>query len=157
MNVTAWRIVKQKYPASRTFDGEGARLYGGRWNSRGVPVVYTAQSQSLAVLEMLVHLDAADLLQSYVFFGVTIDEALISELANSDLPPDWQSDPPPPKLREIGDIWAASNASVALRVPSSLIPAEHNYILNPKHPEFAKLRLGDAVPYRYDSRLLRRK
>ena len=157
LSVTAWRIVKQKYPASKAFDGEGARLYGGRWNCRGVPVVYTAQSQSLAVLEMLVHLDAADLLQSYVFFEVKIDDALISALAESDLPPDWQSDPGPPRLREIGDIWAASNASVALRVPSSLIPAEYNYLLNPKHADFGKLEFGEATPYRYDARLAGRK
>jgi len=157
LSVTAWRIVKHKYPASKAFDGEGARLHGGRWNSRGVAVVYTAQSQSLAVLEMLVHLDTADLLQSYVFFEVTIDDALISALAEGDLPRDWQSDPPPPKLREVGDIWAASNASVALRVPSSLIPAEYNYILNPKHPEFAKLRIGEAVPFHYRARLAERK
>ena len=157
MSVTAWRIVKHKYSATKAFDGEGARLYGGRWNSRGVPVVYTAESQSLAVLEMLVHLDTADVLPSYVFFEVTVDKALVSALAESDLPRDWQSDPPPPRLREIGDIWAVSNASVALRVPSSLIPSEYNYILNPKHPEFARLRFGNAVPYRYDPRLAERK
>lgn len=153
MSVTAWRIVKPKYRADKAFDGEGARLYGGRWNSRGVSVVYAAQSQSLAVLEMLVHLDTADLLQAYVFFEVIIDEALISALAESDLPRDWQSDPAPPRLREIGDIWAESNASVVLRVPSSLIPTEYNYILNPKHPEFGRLQFGKPVPYRYDARL----
>jgi RES domain-containing protein len=153
MSVTAWRIVKSKYPASQAFDGEGARLYGGRWNSRGVAVVYTAQSQALAVLEMLVHLDAADLLMSYVFVGVTMEEALVSDLAETDLPVDWRSDPSPTKLREIGDIWVASNASVALRVPSAVIPAEYNYILNPKHPEFRKLTVGRPIPYVYDPRL----
>ena len=81
--MTAWRIVKQKYPAAQAFAGEGARLYGGRWNSRGVSVVYAAGSQSLAVLEMLVHLDAADLLQSYVLFAVKIDEAQMSALVEA--------------------------------------------------------------------------
>jgi RES domain-containing protein len=157
LSVTAWRIVKQKYPAAQAFDGEGARLYGGRWNSRGVSVVYAAGSQSLAVLEMLVHLDAADLLQSYVLFEVKIDAALMSALVEADLPLGWRSNPPPPGLREMGDIWAASHASVALRVPSSLIPEEYNYLLNPKHPEFGKLEFGHATPFRYDARLAERK
>jgi RES domain-containing protein len=154
--VTAWRIVKQKYPAAKAFDGEGARLYGGRWNSRSVSVVYAAGSQSLAVLEMLVHLDGVDLLESYVLFEVKIDEGLMQALVESDLPLDWRSNPPPPRLRQIGDNWAASHASVALRVPSSVIPAEYNYLLNPKHPEFGKLEFGHATPFRYDTRLAER-
>lgn len=157
MSVTAWRIVKHKYSTAKAFDGEGARLYGGRWNSRGTAVVYTAQSQSLAVLEMLVHLDSADLLQSYIFYPVTIPDYEISFLADTDLPRNWQFDPAPPRLREIGDAWAGSGTSIALRVPSSLVPSEFNYLLNPKHPEFAKLKIGDAVPYRYDPRLAERK
>lgn len=157
MTLTAWRIVKQKYLASQALDGEGARLYGGRWNSRGVAVVYAAQSQALAVLEMLVHLDAADLLMSYVFIGIRLEEEMISDLTEADLPLDWRSEPPPSRLREIGDIWVASNSSLALRVPSAVIPAEYNYILNPKHPDFKRVKAGTAIPYRYDPRLVGRK
>ena len=153
MSVAAWRIVKHKNPPRKAFDGEGARLYGGRWNSRGTPMVYTAQSQSLAVLEMLVHLDTADLLEKYVFFEVTIEERLILVLAEADLPRDWRVDPAPRRLRDIGDAWARSNASVALRVPSSLLPAEYNYLLNPKHEDFGKLTIGEAAEFRYDARL----
>ena len=157
MSVTAWRIVKHKNPPRKAFDGEGARLYGGRWNSPGIPMVYTAQSQSLAVLEMLVHLDTPDLLEKYVFFEVSLDEALILILAETDLPRDWKSDPPPVRLRAIGDAWATSLASVALRVPSSVIPAEFNYLLNPKHKDFDKIEIGKLQPFRYDARLAERK
>jgi len=157
LSVTAWRIVKQKKPPRKAFDGEGARLYGGRWNSPGTAMVYTAGSQALAALEMLVHLDAADLLGKYAFFEVTIEETLIRALAEADLPRNWRSDPPPPKLRRMGDAWAASAVSVALCVPSVVIPTEQNFLLNPKHPDFAKLQFGKAVPFRYDARLTERK
>jgi RES domain-containing protein len=157
LSVTAWRIVKQKNPPRKAFDGEGARLYGGRWNSPGTSMVYVAQSQSLAVLEMLVHLDTSDLLEKYVFFEVSIDEALILVLAETDLPRDWKSDPPPARLRALGDAWATSMASAALQVPSSVIPAEFNYVLNPKHKSFGKIEIGKLVPFRYDARLAGRK
>ena len=156
MSVTAWRIVKQKYPLRKAFDGEGARLYGGRWNSPGTSMVYTAQSQSLATLEMLVHLDTPDLLAKYAFFEVTMEEALIAVLDVRNLPRNWRSDPPPAKLRALGDVWVTNATSAVLRVPSTVIPVEHNYLLNPKHSDFLKLQLGKAVPFRYDARLAER-
>jgi RES domain-containing protein len=156
LSVTVWRIVKQKHPPRKAFDGEGPRLHGGRWNSRGTPMVYTAGSQSLAALEMLVHLDSADLMGKYVFFEVTIEEALITSLETGDLPRNWRADPAPAKLRALGDAWVAAATSAVLRVPSSVIPAEHNYLLNPKHEDFTKLQFGKAVPFRYDTRLVER-
>lgn len=116
-------------------------------------MVYTAQSQSLAVLEMLVHLDSADLLGKYVFFEVTIDDSMVAALDPARLPENWRAEPAPNKLRRLGDDWVTGATSVALRVPSSIIPAESNYLLNPKHPEFAKLQIGKAMPFRYDARL----
>ena len=152
MSITAWRIVKQKNEKT-AFTGEGARLYGGRWNSPGTTLVYTAQSQSLAALEMLAHLDSADLLGQYVFFDVTIEDSMVAVLDPSSLPKNWRAEPPPNKLRLLGDAWADAATSVALRVPSSIIPAESNYLLNPKHLDFAKLQIGKVVPFRYDARL----
>ena len=152
MSITAWRIVKQKNEKT-AFTGEGARLYGGRWNSPGTAMVYTAQSQSLAALEMLAHLDSADLLGQYVFFDVTMEDSMVAVLDPSSLPKNWPAEPPPNKLRLLGDAWADAATSVALRVPSSIIPAESNYLLNPKHLDFAKLQIGKAVPFRYDARL----
>ena len=102
---------------------------------------------------MLVHLDSADLLGQYVFFDVTIEESMVVALDPSSLPKNWRAEPAPNKLRRLGDEWVAAATSVALRVPSSIIPAESNYILNPKHPDFAKLQIGKATPFRYDPRL----
>jgi len=151
VSITAWRITKRQH-AKTAFSGSGARKYGGRWNSPGTSIVYTAETQSLAVLEMLVHLEQPDLLQRYVLIGVGIDEALIEKLDRSRLPRHWRS-APAVELRAIGDEWAANQTSVALRVPSALVPAENNLLLNPAHADFEKLVIGDPVSFAFDQRL----
>jgi len=156
LSFTAWRIAKRKH-AKTAFSGSGARRYGGRWNSPGVSMVYTAQTQSLAVLEMLVHLDGPELLQRYVLIGVEIDEALVRQLDSTELPRNWRSNPAPAALRKIGDAWVASKASAVLHVPSTLVSAESNYLLNPAHPEFKKLVMGESTSFQFDQRLARTK
>ena len=151
MSITAWRITKRKH-LKEAFTGKGARKYGGRWNSPGMPIVYTSETQSLAVLEMLVHLEQPDLLQRYVLIPVTIDETLIEKLDRSRLPGQWQA-ASPVELRAIGDEWASRNTSVALQVPSALVPAEDNLLLNPAHANFKKLIIGDPVSFAFDQRL----
>lgn len=152
MTVTAWRITKRKH-ARHAFSGEGAREFGGRWNYPGTAIVYTAQSQSLAALEMLVHLDSPDLLEKYVLLAVEIDEALITSADASRLPRNWRSDPPPAQVRAIGGEWVLAGSSAVLRVPSALVPGESNFLLNPGHPDFARLRIGEPLSFRFDSRL----
>jgi RES domain-containing protein len=151
--LTAWRIVKAKY-ANRAFDGEGARLYGGRWNSVGTPMVYTSQSVSLAVLEMLVHLEDTSVLAAYRLCAVTFDEALLETVGEKMLPPNWRDPLAPPALQHLGDDWVQSRRSAVLRVPSVVVPSEYNYLLNPLHPQFAKLEFGAPLPFEFDSRLL---
>ena len=143
--------------ARTAFDGEGARLYGGRWNSRGVAIVYTAQSQSLAALEMLANAESTTLLQNYVLIPVEIDPNLIRTVDALTLPKNWQTYPPPQELRNIGDQWAAQGTSCALQVPSVIVPAESNFLLNPRHADFRKLKIGKPVRFRFDPRLLPRK
>jgi len=152
--MTAWRIVKRSR-ARTAFSGEGARLYGGRWNSPGVAIVYTAGSQSLAALEMVVHLDSSELLRNYVVFEVAIDESLVVKLEPSQLPRNWRADPPPRKVREIGDAWARAGTSAVLQVPSATLPAEHNFLLNPGHQDFPILVIGKPSSFRFDIRLAR--
>jgi RES domain-containing protein len=152
VTVTAWRIVKQKH-ARAAFTGEGARLFGGRWNSPGTAAIYTAQSQSLAALEMLIHLESADLLPNYVLFEVEIDESLVTQIQLSQLPKNWRVDPPPAKVRAIGDAWVAGGTSAVLRIPSAVVPGEHNFLLNPRHEDFPQLRIGKPLPFRFDPRL----
>ncbi|MDE3181496.1 MAG: RES domain-containing protein [Acidobacteriota bacterium] len=143
----------QRKLAKDAFSGEGARRYGGRWNPPGVAMVYTAGSQSLAALEIIVHYDAAGLLDEYVVIQVEFDDSLVTQLDCRELPNRWRDDPAPAKLQEIGGNWAASEKSVALEVPSATIPAESNFLLNPRHPAFAKLRIGKPERFGFDARL----
>lgn len=153
MSVVAWRIVKHKF-AKLAFSGDGARRFGGRWNSVGVPIVYTAQSQALAALEILVNVESAELLEHYVVIEVIINPSLITKIEISTLPRNWRAEPSPARVRGIGDRWVAQGASAVLRVPSSVIPSERNFLLNPRHPDFRKLQIGKPTAFRFDLRLI---
>jgi RES domain-containing protein len=152
---SVWRITDKKFKKS-AFNGEGARLFGGRWNTPGIPVIYTAESKSLAVLEILVHLDSPDLLQKFVLFEVVIDDACVTDLDQRALPDDWRSDPPPRDAQKLGDDWVGTARSAVLRVPSAIVPGECNFLLNPRHPDFRKLRIGPPQSFFFDPRLTRR-
>jgi RES domain-containing protein len=150
---TAWRLTKTRYLES-AWDGEGARQKGGRWNSVGTPVVYVSATLSLALTEQLVHVDAG-ILPAFMAIPVEFDESLVSVLEPKDLPSDWQSHPPPRSTQAIGDKWVSSAESAMLRVPSVVVPVESNYVVNPGHSDFRRLRIGKPVGFPLDSRLLR--
>jgi RES domain-containing protein len=151
---SVWRITSKKFTRS-AFSGEGARLFGGRWNMPGVPLIYTAESKSLAVLEILVHLDSPDLLQKFVLFEVGVEERWVTHLDPASLPEDWRDDPPPRNAQKIGNDWVNSARSAVLRVPSAIVSGEFNFLLNPRHPDFSKLRIGQPQPFIFDPRLAR--
>jgi len=152
VSVIAWRIIQRKF-AKVAFTGEGARLFGGRWNSQGYAVVYTAQSLALAALEILVHVGSQKLLQSYVAIPVTIDPQLIREIDASTLPKNWRAYPASNATRTIGDAWVSEGVLPVLRVPSAVIPTEFNFLLSPSHKDFRKLRIGKPQDFRFDRRL----
>lgn len=147
-----WRIVKAAR-ATTAFDGEGARLYGGRWNSTGTAVVYASQSESLAVLELLVHLQSSQLLMSYCSIPVDFNDGLVEMVDPGVLPEDWSALPGPSALQEIGDNWAAEQRSVVLQIPSAIVPNEYNFVINPRHPDFAQVGIGPSTPIQLDPRL----
>jgi RES domain-containing protein len=153
LTIRAWRIVRRNHAAT-AFDGEAAKGAGGRWNSPGSAVVYTASSLPLAALEMLVHLPRESSLAKFVSIPVDFDESLITE-PKTRLPPDWRVYPAPISTMTIGDAWLHSKASPVLRVPSVLIPEESNFLLNPAHPDFAKLRIGTPKDFWFDQRLIK--
>ncbi len=146
----AWRIVKEKHVAA-AFSGEGARLFGGRWNSEGTSVVYTSGSKALAALESLVHLNPPVIFK-YVAIPIEFDDALVEKAAA--LPADWTEEPPPPATKDIGDLWVRGMRSAVLQLPSVIIPEEPNYLLNPAHPDFKKIGIGKPEPFTFDPRLL---
>ncbi|MFB6248971.1 MAG: RES family NAD+ phosphorylase, partial [Salinibacter sp.] len=104
--------------ADSAFGGEGARQYGGRFNSPGTPVVYTSESPALALLETLTGLERYHQLRSYVFSRARLPEELVSEVSETDLPDGWDRHPPPSQSQQVGDRWATRRASVALQVRS---------------------------------------
>jgi RES domain-containing protein len=152
VTITAWRIVKARRVAG-AFNGEGARVEGGRWNSPGTPIVYTSQSAALAALEMLVHLGRASVLHAYVLIPCTFDAGLVARLDRKRLPQNWRSYPAPYELQLIGDEWSKSATSAVLEVPSAVIETESNYLLNPRHREFQHIRVMDPQPFEFDARL----
>ena len=150
--ITVWRICTKQHVRS-AFSGEGAATNGGRWNSPGTSVVYTAGTQSLAALEILVHTaDPNDLVDlGYLAIPVGLDEEKIADVPK--LPRNWKTYPAPLATMKLGDAWIAAKTSVALRVPSVVIPAESNFLLNPGHPDFHGLRIGKPIAFAFDQRL----
>jgi RES domain-containing protein len=153
LEITAFRICKTKY-ASTAFDGEGAFRFGGRWNSRGTRIIYTAESLSLAALEMLVHLDDDSMLFEYSYIPVQIPTDLILKVTDfRKLPKNWNDSPAPIALQKLGDDWAKSNVSAVLEVPTSIIPIEKNYLLNSFHTDFNKIFIETPQKFTFDKRL----
>jgi RES domain-containing protein len=147
----AWTMVRAPH-AVRAFSGEGARRTGGRWNSPGVAVVHSSEHKSLAVWEMLVHLDPQDATR-YLTFRVEFNEALVERLPGARLPTGWREHMPARASRECGDAWVRESRSVILAVPSAIIPEELNYLLNPAHPDFKKLTISKPTLFTLDPRL----
>lgn len=150
---TAWRIVKSRYVVG-AFDGEGARLYGGRWNSPGTPMVYAAQHKSLAILEILVHLEKTSVMPAYSLVWASFEEDLIEVLLLSGLPEGWREYPASGELKAIGERWVRERRSAVLAVPSVIVEEESNYLINPGHPDFAAIQIGEPEPFEFDIRLL---
>lgn len=151
----AWRIVRKKRLPD-AFTGDGARLGGGRWNYPGTPVVYASESLSLAALELYVHFTRHDIKLSKSLFAIPIDipgSLKAVEVLIKDLPPDWRVSPPSFSTKDIGTEWVQKSRSAILRVPSAVIPEEYNLMLNPKHGDFIKIRIGKPRPFTLDKRM----
>lgn len=152
--IRAWRLIKAEH-ADDAFTGEGARRGGGRWNSKGVPVVYTSGSLSLATLEVVVHTSFYRALENYVCIPIDFNINLSQSIATEDLPDNWTADPIPQSVKELGDRWIQNQESVILKVPSAIIPVEYNYLINPSHPDFEKVVIHSPQISVFDPRLLK--
>lgn len=151
--IPAFRLCKTKHLAS-AFSGEGARLNGGRWNSPGLSVVYTSSSLSLATLEVLVHLeDPEAFARLFSWVSLEIPEDVVERLDAAKLVVGWSDDEANLASRSVGDSWLRSQRSAVLAVPSVVTPGEWNYLLNPAHPQFSEIRIGEARSFRPDPRL----
>lgn len=153
-NLNIYRLVHQKW-ADQAFDGEGARLYGGRWNSKGQSCVYTAGSEALAILEILVHLNNRAALKQYRLFQLVINTEQLLTVSLTNLPPSWRQQPAGADSARIGDDWLSQSASLALAVPSVIAPREQNILLNPEHMTYqACIQSVIELDFLADPRLL---
>lgn len=151
--IDGYRIVAPRW-AHDALSGEGARKYGGRWNSPGRALTYLGGSRALAALELLVHLPSPlSRAKPYRIIEVKIPKELIAEYPLKLLPGAWRESPAPSITSVIGDEWLEVCGQLALRVPSVLIPEETNILLNPNHPDFKEVITGEEREFRFDKRL----
>ncbi len=148
-------MVAPQY-VDQAFDGEGARIYGGRCNSKGTSMVYTASSLSLAAMEILVHLDSDEILNRYVCIPIEFPSKLSLLFNQQALPKNWRNRVAPLSTKRIGDQWVLKQQSVLLEVPSVLVSEESNFLINPAHPDFRQISIGQPKPFEFDPRLIKR-
>jgi len=150
--VRVWRITHRQY-AESAFSGEGARLYGGRFNSEGIRAVYTSGSLSLSLLELLVQIDDRAYLENCVQFYADIPEGLIYKPAVKELPAGWDDVPYGKSAQKFGDQWIKDGKYAVLRIPSVVVPIEFNYALNPAHRNFDKIEISRSDKVILDPRI----
>ncbi|MDR6784728.1 RES domain-containing protein [Pedobacter africanus] len=133
--------------------GMGAKLFGGRWNSVGISVLYMASSRALAALEVLAHLTNIQDPESFCITVFEVPEKSIEEVEKELLPTNWNSYPSPSSLRKRGDTFARANKALLLKVPSAIVEDEYNYILNVSHPLADKVKIVEVKAFLFDKRL----
>ncbi len=150
----AFRIADRRF---RIFDGTGARLLGGRWNSPGRPVIYAAETFAGAVLEVLVHANLGRVPKTHALVEITIPYAIVAEIVAPEKLPGWDADDQTPS-RAYGDQWLEEGRTAALLVPSTVTRGrEHNVLLNPEHPRFKDITISKPQDMVWDERLFRRR
>jgi RES domain-containing protein len=147
-----YRICKSAYAGDLA--GTGARLAGGRWNSKGVPVVYTSGTRSLAVLEVLVHIPAAMVPKDFVIVSILIpDELGIDEVSWKQIKPEIDKQGIQADFSKLGNAWIKKLSAPVLKVPSVVVKDEYNYIINPLHNTSKDIKITEQKPFSFDARL----
>ncbi|MGV3590031.1 MAG: RES family NAD+ phosphorylase [Adhaeribacter sp.] len=150
-----YRLSKKQYCTD--LSGTGAYLAGGRWNSKGTALLYTAESRALCMAEVAVHLPVGIVPKDYYLVTLEIPDEDTETVERSSLPPDWHTFPHLTATQQIGDNFVKSNQFLALKVPSAVVPGDFNYLLNPQHSNRARITLvGEPTLFPFDSRLFKR-
>jgi RES domain-containing protein len=152
---SAWRIVRASR-ADTALTGEGPWRYGGRWNSPAVHVVYVSEHQSTAAFEVFANRVPFILEEKYKAFHLEWPDSLTEIFPIRKLPANWRITPPPAETMEIGDRWVQERHSAVLALPSVISPADTNFLLNPEHPDFKRIRIHPPINFDFDPRLLDR-
>lgn len=144
-----YRICKERYASD--LSGEGAKRFGGRWNKPGVPMVYTSHMASLAVLELMVHFKREEILFPFVISCIEVDAA-VAVIEEASLPQNWSAPERSNMLCGIANDWIRQGKTVALAVPSVILPIEQNILLNPEHSDFKKVKIKWQRHFYFDER-----
>lgn len=152
--ITAWRVVHRKY-ADAVFSSEGARRFGGRWNSPGTPMVYTADSLALAMLEVMVHVPSYRQLYRRIACAITFSAEEVQRVARDALPNQWFLPETSMQTQQYGDQWVEAGNALVLQVPSVVVPHACNYIFNPLHTAWSKVHFHEPENLYVDPRLIK--
>lgn len=147
-----YRLSKRKY--SVELSGKGAAKFGNRWNSKGTEIIYSADSRALAMAEVAVHLSIATLPSDFVMMEIGFPKDIhIEELSSADLPKDWNDHPPKSSSQKIGDEFIDSMEFCVLKVPSAVVKGDFNYLINPYHKQFKKIKIISVTDFPFDRRM----
>ena len=149
-----FRLCRARY----AFDlsGKGAEASGGRWNSKGVPMLYTSESRALCTAEIAVHLPLGIVPADYQMVSLYFPDDDMLELPKQQWPEGWNAFPYPASTRMLGDNFVREGKFLSMKAPSAVVEGDFNYLINPRHPAFGKVRVRDAVPFNLDTRLLKK-
>ncbi len=150
-SIQTWRLVKTRW-AQTAFDGEGAYRFGGRWNSSGQRMVYTSSTLSLALLEILVHLDPSGPVPDLVAISLEIP---LTNILEANPPSTSSASSSLRETRSWGDLWLKNKSSAAVAVSNSIVPIEKNYLINPAHQNFVHYKVGTPISFQIDPRFSR--
>lgn len=149
-----YRLSRGKY--KKDLSGKGAKLAGGRWNSKGIPLLYTAQSRALCSVEIAVHVPFGVLPKNYKLLTIEFPNSVKTKvLSTNKLPSNWKENPHPGSTQQIGDKFAEENKYLVLKVPSAVVQGAYNYLLNPNHTDFKKVAIVNIEPFEFDTRLFK--
>ena len=150
-----FRLIRKRY-AGEPLSGRGAANFGARWNSVGVEIIYTAANRSLAMAEVAVHLSVGMMPDDYLMATVDVsDDISRDKIEARNLPPDWSVFPYIAATQKIGDQFVAASQHCVLQVPSVVTLGDHNYLLNPKHPEFRRVTIVSLDEFEFDKRFVK--
>lgn len=149
-----FRLARKKYPIE--LSGKGAAMSGNRWNSKGTEIIYCAESRALAMAEVVVHLSLATLPDDFLMLEIDVPDAVsVSDLRKDQLPVGWNSFPHLVDTQKIGDTFVLERESALLKIPSAVVPGDVNYLINPKHADFSRIRIVDQVEFPFDPRMFK--
>ena len=149
-----FRLSKRKY--AKVLNGKGAAKFGNRWNSKGIEIIYTAESRALAMAEVAVHLSLATLPSDFMMLEIEIPATIkIEELQKNSLKQQWNTHPPVYHTQKIGDNFIEQVKFCVLKVPSAVVQGDFNYLINPHHIDFKSIKISNSTPFPFDERIFK--